>query len=146
MPRQQHRHSSALSNNDLANGMRTGSLAVAQKLQLELLKSGEDVEDQSPGRARGVDALVQRPQTDSASHQGIHGGQKLVQANHLRGQAISGIERIGCGRFLEHPLAPGSIEGVDLTIGGLQIGRDTWGSVILTGLGHPSVPHIFQGR
>jgi hypothetical protein len=34
---------------------------------------------------------------------------------------------IGMGvahRFLEHPLAPGSMEGVDLTIGGVQIGRD----------------------
>jgi hypothetical protein len=58
--------------------MRTGSLAVARKLQLELLKSGEDVEDQSPGLARGVDALVQRPQTDSASHQGIHSWSKQI--------------------------------------------------------------------
>jgi hypothetical protein len=61
-------------------------------------------------------------------------------------QAISDIERIGCGRFLEHPLARVSIDFVDLAIGGLQTGRDTWGSVILIGLGHLSVPHVFQGR
>jgi hypothetical protein len=29
-------------------------------------------------------------------------------------QAISNIERIGCGRFLEYPLARGSIDFVDL--------------------------------
>jgi hypothetical protein len=50
------------------------------------------------------------------------------------------------GQKLEHPLAPRSIECVDLTISGLQTGRDKWGSVVLTGLGHPSVPHVFQGR
>jgi hypothetical protein len=32
--------------------------------------------------------------------------------------------RVRAHRFLEHPLAPSGMEGVDLTIGGLQIGRD----------------------
>ena len=49
-------------------------------------------------------------------------------------------------RFLEHPLPPYSIECVDLTISGLQIDRDRWDSVVLAGLGHPSVPHVFLGR
>ena len=37
------------------------------------------------------------------------------------------LRPIGVGaahRFLKHPLAPGGMEGVDLTVSGLQIGRD----------------------
>jgi hypothetical protein len=136
---------------------------VAQKLRLELPKGGEVVEDQPPGRAGGVDVLVQRPQTNAACGRGVHGGQKLAQGprqtvepgddQHISvagkfqgGDKLWTIRSDAAYRFLEHPLAPRSIECVDLTISGLQTGRDKWGSVVLTGLGHPSVPHVFQGR
>ena len=73
--------------------------------------------------------------------QGVHGGQKLAHGSRqtvepgddqhitLAGERQGGgkLRAIGTGaahRFLEHPFAPGSMEGVDLTISGLQIGRD----------------------
>ena len=124
-----------------AAGRQCGSGALTQKLHLELPKGGEDVEDQPPGRAGGVDVLVQRPQADATCLQGVHGGQKLAHGSRqtvepsddqhitLAGERQGGgkLRAIGSGaahRFLEHPLAPGSMEGVDLTISGLQIGRD----------------------
>ena len=78
---------------------------------------------------------------DAACRQGVHGGQKLAHGSRqsvkpgddqhitLAGELQCGgkLWAIGAGaahRFLEHPLAPGSIEGVDLSISGLQIGRD----------------------
>ena len=48
-----------------AAGCQGGSGALTQKLHLELPEGGEDVEDQPPGRAGGVDVLVQRSQTDA---------------------------------------------------------------------------------
>ena len=73
--------------------------------------------------------------------QGVHGGQKLAHgsrqtvepgddqhitlAGELQGGGKLRAIRSGAAhRFLEHPLAPGGMEGVDLSIGGLQIGRD----------------------
>ena len=35
----------------------------------------------SPGRAGGVDVLVQRPQADAACLQGVHGSQKLAHGS-----------------------------------------------------------------
>ena len=115
--------------------------ALTQKLHLELPEGSEDVEDQPPGRAGGVDVLVQRSQPDAACLQGVHRGKKL--AHRSRQSIQSGDDQhvsfadevepggklwaIGTGaahRFLEHPLAPGRMERVDLTVRGLQIGRD----------------------
>jgi hypothetical protein len=53
-----------------------------QKLHLELPKGGEDMENQSAGRAGGVDVLVQRyRRADAACRQGVHGCQKLADGS-----------------------------------------------------------------
>jgi hypothetical protein len=80
-------------------------------------------------------------QTDAACGQGVHRGQKLAHRSRQSVEAgddqhipFAGILQGGCKlraigagaahRFLEHALAAGSIERVDLSIGALQIGRD----------------------
>ncbi len=124
-----------------AAGCQGDSRALTQKLHLELPKGGEDVEDQPPGRAGGVDVLVQRPQADATCGQGVHRGQKLAHGSRqsvepsddqhitLAGKLQGGgkLRAIGMGaahRLLEHPFAAGSMESVDLTVSGLEIGRD----------------------
>jgi hypothetical protein len=71
---------------------------------------------------------------------GVHGGQKLAQGSrqtvepdddqHITprgakaqgGGTLRAIRSGAAHRFLEHPLAPGRMNGVDLAVGGLQIG------------------------
>ena len=84
---------------------------------------------------------MERPQPDAACLQGVHGDQKLAHGSHqiglagrrpahrLRGRIpkrrqARAIRAGAAHRFLEHPLTPGSMEGVDLAISSLQIGRD----------------------
>ena len=64
-----------------AAGRQGGSGTFTKKLDLELPKGGEDVEDQPPGRAGGVDVLVQRSQADATCRQRVHGGQKLAHGS-----------------------------------------------------------------
>jgi hypothetical protein len=76
-----------------------------------------------------------------AVSQGVHGGQKLAQGSrqsvepcddqHITlagklqgGGKLRAIRSGAAHRFLEYSLAPGGMEGVDLAVGGLQIGRD----------------------
>ena len=72
--------------------------------------------------------------TDVGEQKLAHGSRQTIepvddQDIPLAGEFQGGgkLRTIGTGaahRFLEHPLAPGGIEGVDLPIRSLQIGRD----------------------
>ena len=76
-------------------------------------------------RAAKVSTVVRSWRMDRARSVEPGDDQHIALAGELQGGSKLRAIRAGAAhRFLEHPLAPGSMEGVDLTIGGLQIGRD----------------------
>jgi hypothetical protein len=116
-----------------------GSGTLVQKLHLELAKRAEYVDDQPPGRAGSIDVLVQRPMprafnVSTVVRSWAHGSRQTVKPGDDQHITVAGkvqgggkLRAIRAGaahRFLEHPLAPGTIDRVDLIIGGLQIGRN----------------------